>query len=173
LGSGERSLKGHFGFDDNGEKVKEIVDVWINGIQVEFVAKKSTTNLGLGMRIYTINRSFADVLALDASYQDTGKSMKAALLRAPTKYSLRLPWLKWLLLEGDKKVLLETNHTIHFKPGVGRSGQAVMTKSKTKRWGIPIEYAGTLRDNWITHIIDDVEPQIEGMVENLIESKLS
>lgn len=173
MGSGSRSLMGHFGFDDDGKKVNEIVDTWINGISVDFSGRKSTTDLNLNMKIHTIDKTFADVLSLDAAYQDTGKSMKVALLRAPSKYTLLLPWLRWLLLAGDKQIILESQYTIHFEEGKGRSGQALMVKSKTKKWGIPPEHAGILRNNWITKIMDELEPKINEIVEKKITDIVS
>jgi hypothetical protein len=174
-GDGDRSLLGHFGFDDGGAKVDEIVNRWVNSFDTEMFIKSTTSKMSFGFQVYTINKSFADVLGMEAAWQDTGKAGKVGILRGPASYEVKLPWLRWLLLSGDSKTLLtEQEYTIHFESGKGRSGQAIMAKSKTKRWGVPREYgdAGTIEDNWVINIINELYPLMDGIFDRAIEKYL-
>ena len=165
-GEGNKPLAGHFGFDDGGNKVDIIVNQWIEDIHIDIYMRRTIEKLSFGYKLYLVNRTFADVLALEAAYQDTGKSGTAGLLRAPSAYTQKLPWLRWLLLEGDKTIISNGEYAIHFEPGKGRSGLALMVKRKNaSRWRIPPEHAGTLRNNWITRILKDLYPLVDGIVE--------
>ena len=177
-GEGERSLLGHFGFDDGGNKVDEIVKRWIDSIKVDMVVHTSGHKLGMGFQVYMINKSFVDVLGMEAAYQDVtdaeGKhGINPGLLRAPTDYA-KIPWLRWLLLFGDQIILRE--HWIHFEPGLGRSNQAILVKAKktVKRWGVPREYgdAGTADNNWVVNIIKEMQPLMNGIIDRAVHKYL-
>jgi hypothetical protein len=85
-------------------------------------------------------------------------------------YSDGIPWLRHLLLKGDTTTIMD--YTITFNPdkiATSRSGQAIMIKSKLKRWFIPAPFAGTLNDNWVTRALqNEVYPKLEGIIQNTL-----
>lgn len=81
---------------------------------------------------------------LDDSYSDI-LSMSEAIITTKTDL---LPWLKWLLLEGDK--ILVVDFEVSFTPGAGRSGKAIMIGVDSGAWRVPAWAAGTRYDNWLT-----------------------
>jgi hypothetical protein len=168
--AGGESLLGHFGFDDGGAKVDAIVNKWVSNIHSEVFLRKTNTKLEAGIQVYTINKTFKDVLGMAEAVQDTSKAAKAGLLRTPKAYSVLIPWLRDLLFEGDKTLL--TEHTITFNPkslSTSRSKQAIMIKSRTKKWHVPSEVAGTEEDNWIIRVLEkDIYPKMEGVIESTV-----
>lgn len=59
-----------------------------------------------------------------------------------------LPWLRWLLLEGSSTIVYGYNYTPDLS---GRSGGGTMESGGV--WRIPPQYAGDLRDNFITRAL--------------------
>lgn len=171
--AGDESLMGHFGFDDGGNKVDAIVNKWVAGIHSEMFLFKSSANgrLSAGIKVYAINKSYADVLGMPEAIQNTGRAYGVGLLKIPASYTTLLPWLRILLFDGTKSVLM-TDHTITFhpkKPELSRSKQAVMVKSKTRRWFIPEPFAGTITDNWVLRVLEqDVYPKMEGLIKDAL-----
>lgn len=162
--AGDESLMGHFGFDDGGNKVDAIVNKWVEGLHSEIFLMKSSGKLSAGVQIYGVSASYADVLGMPEAQQSIGKSREIGGMAS-------LPWLNILLLDGTKAVLI-TDHTITFHPKkleFSRSKQAIMVKSKTKRWFIPEPFAGTISDNWILRVLkQDIYPKMDGFIKDAI-----
>jgi hypothetical protein len=70
----------------------------------------------------------------------------------------KLPWLKWLLLEGNKPIVRQ--YEVKIGPNKSsRTGAAIMVDSD-KNWRVPPEFAGSVTNNWTTRAIDKIEKQI-------------
>lgn len=162
--TGDESLMGHFGFDDGGNKVDAIVNKWVEGLHSEIFLMKSSGKLSAGIQIYGVSASYADVLGMPEAWQNIGKSNEIGGISS-------LPWLNILLLDGQKAVLI-TKHTITFHPkklDFSRSKQAIMIKSKTKRWFITEPFAGTASDNWILRVLkQDIYPKMQETIKNTV-----
>ena len=76
-------------------------------------------------------------------------------------------WLQWLLL--DASSIKITGWRIFYKNS-GRSGQAIMVKTKTRFWAIPAKYAQDEENNFINQIIND--PSFQRDVQSAILSGL-
>lgn len=77
-----------------------------------------------------------------------------------------LPWLQWLLLEGNKAIV----KNFDVKMGSysqSRSGMAIMVSSRDN-WRVPSEFVGTISNNWTTRAIDRIEDKIDTLIENII-----
>ena len=152
MGMGLRSLRGHFGISNPGD-VEFVIEYVAEMIDVEITRSKSRSGeITLGIKfIANLQQMVDDMKVMGIGMQTTEKGED-------------LPWLQWLLFEGGKRIIKE--HFVLFKSGVGRSGQAIMVKSKQKRWGVPLEFQGTKGNNWITRTLidslDDIGPIIEG-----------
>lgn len=169
--AGDESLMGHFGFDDGGNKVDAIINKWVEGLHSQIFLMKSSGKLSAGVQIYGVSASYADVLGMPEAIQNTNRAYGVGLLRIPTSYTTLLPWLRILLFDGTRSVLM-TDHTITFyakKLDTSRSKQALMVKSKTKRWFIPEPFAGTASDNWILRVLNqEIYPKIENLMKDAI-----
>ena len=77
-----------------------------------------------------------------------------------------LPWLQWLLLEGNKAIVKNFDVKMGSYPQ-SRSGMAIMVSSKD-HWRVPSEFVGTISNNWTTRAIDRIEDKIYSLIENII-----
>lgn len=142
-------LRYHFGLTDAKNKVDDIIREWSENIYFEI--KKRPFRLEIGM----VASDYRDVFRLFASDQETEKGQV-------------LPWLSWLLIEGESPIV--KGYGIRIGPSeASRTGFAVMVESKTKRknWSVP-EFAGTPDDNWVTRAIDGMgEDFIRALIDGL------
>lgn len=139
-------LKGHFGLEIGSaqQMVDDVVHTACNGISVAFTRLSNRGgNISGGFRISGFQSDFNDLLALDSSHQITDKGQD-------------LPWLEWLLLEGDRIIIYD----YYFAPGgfykTSRSGQGIMIFEEKAYWKVPAKYAGTKNKNWITKAVESL-----------------
>jgi hypothetical protein len=153
-------LAGHFGIPamNRRERLRSIVDTIKQSIEVTF---KPITLIGKrfrnGMTIGVLLKNFADILA-----------MSEAIVY--TEQNQQLPWLKWLLLSGDR--ILISKHEIRFSPNSGRSGMAVMISNKAEAWRVPPEHAGTLKNNWLTRAFIDNQDLFLDNIGQILQNEL-
>jgi hypothetical protein len=79
--------------------------------------------------------------------------------------NFEIPWLRWLTLEGDK--IMVGDHS--FVGGYlerSRTGYGIM--AKPGNWHVPVEYAGTAEENWITRALAGLPL----LVENIIKKEI-
>lgn len=150
-------LKYEFGIPDSSSKLAGILDIWSNNININYKPPRISNNQIKSMfSINMIKINFSDVLYSD--YAIVYDSLRG--------YSL--PWLEWLLLEGNKTIV--SNHEVIFGPHKqSRSGMAIM-KESNKSWSVPSQFAGTINDNWITRAIDNSSNDIENLLNKVFVS---
>lgn len=150
------SLQYEFGIPDPASKLSGLLETWGKNIQVNYSPPKISNGIiRSSFSVNMIRVDFSDVLYSDyAIVQDT--------LRG---YSL--PWLEWLLLEGNKTIIKNQNVVIGPNRS-SRTGFALMRESSSS-WKVPSEYAGTISDNWITRAIDNAESSINAVIEKALE----
>jgi hypothetical protein len=149
-------LKAEFGIPDPAFKLAGLLDIWSKNIAIEYQNPQiSGSQIKSQFSASMIKIDFADVL-----YSDF-----AQVIDNERGYSL--PWLQWLLLEGNKTLV--KNYEVVFGPSPrSRSGLALMTPSK-KSWKVPSMYAGTQNDNWITRAIDSAQNDIYRILEDSLQ----
>lgn len=82
-----------------------------------------------------------------------------------------LPWLEWLLLEGNS--ILVKGYTVKYTSSPrSRSGLALMQPDGSYNWRVPAEFSGTQKNNWITRAIDSVDKEIYQIMISNIEKNL-
>lgn len=81
-----------------------------------------------------------------------------------------LPWLQWLLYEGNKPIV--KNYEVKLGPNPrSRTGMAIMVDSD-KNWRVPPAFAGTINNNWIIRALDRVSNDITKLIQDSFESSL-
>lgn len=144
-------LRYEFGIADPGTKLTGLLDIWSNNIK--YTHMKPTiinNNIKAMFSASTIRIDYADVLYTDY----------ALVIDSTRNYTL--PWLEWLLLEGNKTII--DKYEVIIGPNrFSRTGNALMQPSK-KSWRVPPMYAGTASDNWITRSIDSVSDNIDNLL---------
>ncbi len=116
----------------------------------EFEVKRFDKRLGGGITFRFQPDNFANLLALDAGH-------------VVTELDKDLHWLRWLLKEGHKTIVVG----YQFVPNnAGRSGGGVMGKGRS--WRIPPQFAGTEEDNFITRAFSGREKQLEKLFADIL-----
>lgn len=145
-------LQYEFGIPDPSSKLAGLLDIWSTNIKINYSPPTiSGSKLKGSFSANMIRIDFSDVL-----YSDYAVVYDA--LRGYT-----LPWLEWLLLEGNKTII--QNQSVVLGPNkYSRTGYAVMRESSSS-WRVPSQFAGTISDNWITRAIDGAENEINTIIE--------
>lgn len=150
LSSGK--LKHEFGLPDGANKIRNIVDIWVNNITVT----PKTVKLSRG--------TTKNMLEISAVRSDYGDVLSAPEATQVTEKGAMLPWLNWLLLQGDRIIIRD----YIVAPGPGRAGELVMRATERGRWRVPPEFAGTARNNFVTRAIDSVSSKFTKIIEREI-----
>ena len=166
VGSGDSSssitLREHFGLANPGPVLQGIVQAVQDGIEVD-VVPPAAGHLG-GFRVRILPKDYARELAVPgAEYESDSK-----------KGTYVIPWLRWLLIGGAGLLIVhaEINATRKSR-AASRTGRAIMvtrTKTPSKGWRVPAEFAGTAENNWLTRALDDhrVAEKIVSHVQSLL-----
>ena len=153
------TLLGELGIPDVNAKLTHILQTIKRSVTVEspVVQVYRQTIMG-GMLIKMIKSDYLDILGLpDASYS----TLKGA----------NIPWLDWLLLEGDRIIVVGYDVNLDLTPSEAlssRTGLALMTKGSG--WRIPPEYSGVAQDNFITRAFDGAS--VEALLVNVIKEEI-
>lgn len=150
-------LRAELGIPNSSARIMSVIDTWIDNIVVKVVASQSPF---LSITIGMIQADYADVLGLpDAQY--TYKSRRS---------EGTIPWLKWLLLEGDKRII--TQYEFSKNPIGSRTGMGIMISRERGVWQVPSEFSGTSVNNFATRALGNIESVIDKIVENTIKGSL-
>jgi len=152
-------LAGHFGLPANNRTY--IVDSIIKAVSDNMVIEYKPLRYAVGkfrhgIYIRALKQDMSDVLTLPGGtvFSENGDP---------------IPWLEWLLLEGDKIIIRD--YEIDFRYGQGRSGLAVMDETDGGVWRVPAEFSGTITNNWLTQAIKD--PRYLSIIKRIIESEIN
>ena len=69
--------------------------------------------------------------------------------------------LQWLLLEGDRKIIVGYHYSARASKR-SRSDLGLMIRKGS--WGVPSEFAGTQENNWATRAISASEFRIQNLM---------
>lgn len=104
---------------------------------------------------------------------DFGYLLSSSAAVYVTEKGVTLPWLKWLLFEGDKIII--RHYDVSYKhPERSRTGGAIMVPRKEagSGWRVPPEYSGTESNNFLTRAIDAALPQLDSSIQSLLRQKM-
>lgn len=149
-------LKIELGLINGANRLRTIIDVWALRLRTRFRPFRAFKNkITGGLRVEAIRSDYADVLKLAESILVTEKGES-------------LPWLRWLLFEGNNTIILD--YSVRFQTGAGRTGGGIMVKGGS--WGIPYEFAGGINDNFVTRGINSVGKDLQNDIINTIERNI-
>ena len=150
-------LKAELGIPNSDVRIMSIIDTWVNNI---VVVVKSSKNPFLQIEIGMIQDDYGDVLSLPAA-QYTYSSQRGGGT---------IPWLKWLLLEGDKRIVVR--YEFSNNPRGSRTGMGIMIAKNKGAWQVPPQFSGTSVDNFATRALNGIESKIDKIVEAVIKGRL-
>lgn len=151
-------LNADFGLDSATSRLSTIMDIWVGSISVRAKPVRAVGPSGIsgGLIVEMIRSRWEDVLGTNAAVVTTDKGQE-------------LPWLEWLLKEGDKIIVREYEVSYNIPPGMNsRTGNAVMIKKHRGRWRVPPEFSGTTTNNFVTRALSDIETTMSRIVEQEI-----
>lgn len=153
-------LQSQLGVTHPQQRLDEIVRVVVDSIEVKVNKLKETGGqLTGGLEIQFVKTKFADLLKSPAASYVTDKGVK-------------IEWLRWLLLEGDK--LIVRSYTIGVDPknyARTRLGEIMInTPKKQGGWSVPSEFAGTAENNFITRALVEVYSDIGKILEGAVRA---
>jgi len=149
-------LKAELGIPNSDARIMAVIDTWVDNI---FVTVKTGTTPLLLIDIGIIKGDYSDVLSLpQAQYAYKSRSGQR-----------EIPWLKWLLLEGDKRII--TRYEFSNNPRGSRTGMGIMISKEKGAWQVPPEFSGTSVDNFATRALGNIGNVIDAIVERAIRSR--
>jgi hypothetical protein len=150
-------LKFELGIPDAGSKISNLINIWISNMVVDYKSPTLTnSSIRSSFSAKLIRTNFSDVLGTDDAYVNDS-------LRG---YSL--PWLEWLLLDGNAIVVPNYEVVMGSNPR-SRTGSAVM-KISSDSWKVPDQFSGTISDNWITRAISNSQDKIQKLLERALKT---
>lgn len=132
LAGGE--LRYQFGLVDGASRISNIIEMWAESVEVRYV------------------QSFGKLGGISISMGDNDYSRALSMPEAEftTEDGASLEWLRWLLLEGDTRIV----NNYRFQSGRGgRAGGGVMVSRQSASWGVPSQFAGTDNNNFATRAL--------------------
>ena len=147
-------LKAELGIPNSGSRIMAIINTWVNNISVTV---KAGTAPFLLIDIGMIKDDYGDVLSLPQA-QYTYKSQRT---------QGDIPWLRWLLLEGDRRII--NKYEFSRNPRGSRTGMGIMKKKTRGFWQVPPEFSGTSVNNFATRALGKIETEIDKIVEQTIK----
>lgn len=166
-------LQSHMGLYPNDVKPDAILDIWLASIDArfqKFTKKGNTWKAGLSLSL--IEDDFNDVLAAPAAEYISQTKKQNGNLSA----GYLIPWLRWLLIEGDRIVV--RNYDINLKlTGRGqvsssRSGKALMFVKKGAGYRLPPQYTGTINNNFVKDALNRIDSRIQDLITDNVEYAL-
>ena len=141
-------LKYDFGLDF--DPTTEIIYAIGNSVQVYFKDFRFTkANVKNVFSVYIQPTDFANILALPSS-------------KVITELGTQLPWLLWLLTQGDAIIITQYSVSYTTDSPSSRSGGAIM-----KPYGffkVDSAYSGTREDNFITRALENYQSRISDII---------
>lgn len=144
-------LQGELGVTGPEQRQQVLFKQWIDSIQIQHTKlRKYSNGLRGGFTLGMILADFNDVLSMAVAQQFTEKGEL-------------LPWLEWLLLNGDTIIVRDYHVEVAKRGSLSRTGLAIM--STGGRWRVPPEFSGTIRNNFVTRTLDSIEPNIHDIIQ--------
>ena len=151
-------LRAELGVPQSDTRIEQVITTWINGITVK--AKVSTSPF-LSIDIGMLKSDYSDVLGIPA----------ASYAYASKRGGGEIPWLEWLLLEGDRRIINKYEFSPEIKRG-SRTGMGVMIQKARGFWQVPPDMSGTSVDNFATRALKNIDRDIDQIVEKAITGAL-
>lgn len=155
-------LHGELGLINPKKSIDAVINQMIKSTEVKndpvrIIGAKSMTG---GVIVNISPSNYADLLGLsEASYKS---------------HQYDIPWLRWLLLEGNNILVAEYSVTTNLNTvnrKFSRSKKALMKKKKGSVWRVPAAFQGTKDDNFIIRAFSSQEGE-DKFIE-LIENALN
>jgi flagellar assembly factor FliW len=149
-------LKYELGIPNSSSVLAGLLNIWSSNIDITYKAPVISNNkIKSSFSISMIAVDFSDVLYSEYA------------IVSDTLRGYDLPWLQWLLLEGNR--ILVPNYQVVLGPNKrSRTGFAIMRQSNNKSWKVPAEFSGNIKDNWITRALDKASDEVNTLLKKAL-----
>lgn len=150
-------LKFELGIPDASSKIFNLINIWMSNMVIDYKPPTLTnSSIKSSFSAKLIRANFSDVLGTDDAYVND------------TLRGYSLPWLEWLLLDGNATIVPNYEVIMGSNPR-SRTGSAVM-KISSGSWKVPDQFSGTISDNWITRAISNSQDKIQNLLERAMKT---
>ena len=153
-------LRSELGLTTPVEAIAAIIKKLIDGIVIQV---NTTPDKLIQINVEVGRQDFLDVLSIGAAEQDWTSADGNVTLGPP------LPWLEWLLIEGDNDIIKDYRVS---KTKDGRSGLPGVMVEANKSWRVPREFSGVENSNFLTDIFDQVAKKVEKKLWQIVRPVL-
>ena len=156
-------LVGELGLENSKGKIDAIIENWVKSFKLKLrVTKVGGFGIKGGFTIQMVRANYQEVLRMPEAKQRATSEKKAI------RDAQLMPWLEWLLIRGDKKIVI--GYDVRFRPGAGRTELAIMFKSKSgvRSWSVPPGHTGTKDNNFVTEVLKKMELDIIKIIKHEI-----
>jgi hypothetical protein len=171
-------LRGAFGFP-NGTETR-FVQAIMKAIKddMHIVPLRCFTNgtqIAGGIQVNFVASTLENILNSPLASHTVQSQHNYAFLTGPTAQSFKIPWMEWLLVEGDKIQVMDYSYIFKF---AGRSAHGIMVPTKKPGNFFSVarvgpQFAGVVNNNWITRTLDDFSNYIEARWSDILERELT
>lgn len=152
-------LLGELGVPEIRTKLDRILTTIKNSVTVEWTPIiRQGSELSGGLVFKMIRSDFLDIIGLPESYYLTEKGTT-------------IPWLEWLIMEGDRIIIIGYDVKLNLTPkerSSSRTGLALMTHGSG--WRVPPQWSGTVQDNFITRAF--VHSEFERLLLEIVRQEI-
>lgn len=153
-------LRSDLGVVDPTMAMSQIIDALKSTVMVTTSDVRVYNNLGVQTTI--------TVKAIPDDFQSV---LSTSMAQYTTPNGQVVPWLSWVLFEGTSPVVLDYE-LVYGQPMFSRTGDAIMRMQPGSKWSIPSEFAGTVRNNFITQALNSNIPKLEEMLDKLLTGNI-
>lgn len=158
-------LHGELGLKEPVSIMQAIIDQIVISTKIENkTIKIAGNNLVGGFSLNILPSNYSDILNLPSAKYISNQ--------------FEIPWLKWLLLEGDNILVVEYKLLTPInsvQQNFSRSKKALMIKKRGGVWKVPSQYQGTAENNFILNSLTNAEAEqkILTMFQQAVYSQLT
>ena len=151
-------IKGELGLTNVESKLLSIFKAIVNNIEVKTKPFRMGNTLHGSIEIRILRTDHSDITKIGSAFQFVKSGDNSYLL----------PWLQWLLFEGNNTVV--SNYEFLPKSGLGRNKLGIMRSSKGFQWNVPTDIQGVEEDNFLTRALDSIMENYENNLLKEIEA---
>lgn len=153
-------LRAELGLSVPEASLEVILQKMLSTLDIKVSAPKDEKSI-LRISVEAVREDLEDLLGLAAGRQDwTGR--RGGDIRGEP-----LPWLEWLLVEGNNVII--SDYVVDKSGSLGRSGMpALMEPKKGKFWKVPKRYQGTRTNNFILDIVDKTDKALKKNIWQIV-----
>lgn len=154
-------LRGQLGLNFAKVRLDGVMRVWLESFTVKINKARKTGSIYKNVIVVSgIQADWSDVTSLPFS-------------NIRSENNINVPWLFWMLTQGTKAVVRHFEVITELSPeeiSRSRTGEALMRLHFKRNFRIPSEFAGTVRLNFVTRALLNIDANLQKIFQKAITS---